>query len=128
MTALFKSIIYVAFGGAMGSVGRFLMSKYIQIHTAGVFPWGTMVVNVMGCLLIGLLYGVFERTNVLSPDMRLLLTVGICGGFTTFSTFMNESLGLVHSGNIIYAALYMGGSVTFGFITVYLGSVMVKMI
>jgi|SRR5574344_1689308 CrcB protein len=125
---MIKSIICVAFGGALGSVGRFLLSKVIQSSTSSVFPWGTMVVNILGCLIIGMLYAAFERFNVINPHLRLLLTMGFCGGFTTFSTFMNESLGLFRDGNPLFGATYVGGSFFTGFLAVYLGSAMIKAI
>lgn len=121
-----KTLIYIAIGGAFGSVVRYLLSKTIQQHWVGVFPWGTMVVNLLGSLLIGILYGLFEKHNILSADMRLLLTAGVCGGFTTFSTFMNESLSLMRGGEMLLCALYIGGSVALGLVAVYLGQVIVR--
>lgn len=121
-----KTLIYIAIGGAIGSVARYLLSKTIQQHWVGAFPWGTMAVNLLGCLLIGILYGLFEKHNILSADMRLLLMVGICGGFTTFSTFMNESLSLMRGGEMLLCALYIGGSVALGLVAVYLGQMIIR--
>ena len=83
--------------------------------------FGTLVVNVVGCLLIGLIYGASDRWGI-SGDMRLLLTVGFCGGFTTFSTFMNESLSLMRADNLLSLALYASLSVGLGLVAVWAGS------
>lgn len=117
---MIRNIIFVAIGGALGSVVRYLVSKWINDLSSTSFPFGTMAVNITGCLLIGIFYGLTERWG-LSGEMKLLLTVGFCGGFTTFSTFMNESLSLLRLDNILYAALYAGGSVALGLIAVFIG-------
>jgi CrcB protein len=125
---MIRNVLLVALGGALGSVARFLITKAIQGSVITAYPVGTMVVNVVGCLLIGFLYGVFERADMLDPGLRLMLTVGFCGGFTTFSTFMNESVFLMRSGNVFYSAIYLGSSVVLGFFAVLTGSVIAKMI
>lgn len=84
------------------------------------FPWATLVVNILGSLLIGLLVGLSAK-NIVSPDMKLLLVTGFCGGFTTFSTFANESFTMMRSGEMIIAALYVGLSVAIGVIGVWVG-------
>lgn len=92
----------------------------------GHFPLGTFAVNLVGCLLIGLFYGLSEHT--LSPNARLFLTVGFCGGLTTFSTFANENLQLFRDGNVLMFALYAAGSVFFGILAVHLGSLAAKLL
>ena len=89
-----RNILLVALGGALGSVCRYLLSKL----SLGTFPWGTLTVNILGSLLIGLLTGLMLRGSV-SPEMKLLLVTGFCGGFTTFSTFANESFGMMKAGD-----------------------------
>ena len=84
------------------------------------FPWGTFTVNILGSLLIGLLVGLVTK-GVLSPDMKLLLVTGFCGGFTTFSTFANESFGMMKAGDALQMALYLGASVVIGILAVWLG-------
>lgn len=118
---MIKNILLVAFGGAVGSVLRYLVSKWLQEASSVAFPVGTLVVNVVGCLLIGLIYGASDRRGI-SGDMRLLLTVGFCGGFTTFSTFMNESLSLMRADNLLSLALYASLSVGLGLVAVWAGS------
>ncbi|HIW43435.1 MAG TPA: fluoride efflux transporter CrcB [Candidatus Prevotella stercoripullorum] len=122
-----KNIMLVALGGAAGSVARYLLSKAIQDTAATAFPWGTMAVNVAGCLLIGLLYGLAAGDGTrLGADLKLMLTVGFCGGFTTFSTFANESLTLAKSGDALLSAAYIGSSVALGVLAVAAGAQLAK--
>lgn len=118
---MIKNILLVASGGAVGSVLRYLVSKWLQEASSAAFPVGTLVVNVVGCLLIGAIYGASDSWGI-SGDMRLLLTVGFCGGFTTFSTFMNESLSLMRADNLLPLALYASLSVGLGLVAVWAGS------
>ena len=86
-----------------------LLMKY-----SGGFPWATFAVNLLGCLIIGLLWGIFSRFSNTSQHLVLFLTVGFCGGFTTFSTFSKESIMLLQSGHYFMLALYVLGSVLIG--------------
>jgi CrcB protein len=123
---MWKSMLLVGTGGFVGSVTRFLTSKYIHGIMLSSFPWGTFVVNVTGCFLIGLLYGLSERGGFLSSEWRLLLTVGFCGGYTTFSTFAQENLSLLRDGEFFYFLLYTGLSVFVGLTATYLGNIITK--
>jgi len=105
MTATMQPIIFVALGGALGSAARYAVSQFISDHTASTFPFSTMAVNIAGCLLIGLVYGLSARHGFLSDNMKLLLTTGFCGGFTTFSTFSLETIRLGAEGAYGIAAL-----------------------
>ena len=122
-----QPIIFVALGGALGSAARYAVSQFISGHTASTFPFSTMAVNITGCLLIGLVYGLSARHGFLSDNMKLLLTTGFCGGFTTFSTFCNEGLSLMRADNITGAALYAGLSLFLGLLAVHAGSLLAKM-
>jgi len=113
---MIKNILLATLGGAAGSALRYIVSRYVT----GSFPYGTFTVNVAGCLLIGLLTGLFSG-GALSPAMRLLLITGFCGGFTTFSTFANESIAMMRTGDMLLASLYIGGSVAVGISATYLG-------
>ena len=113
---MIRNLLLVALGGALGSVGRYLVSRWMT----GTFPWGTLTVNLLGSLLIGLLTGLVAKGS-LSPEMKLLLVTGFCGGFTTFSTFANESFSMTKAGDVLMMALYIGGSVAIGILAVYVG-------
>ena len=123
-----KSILIVGFGGFIGTVARFLISRYFQLNYTSVFPWGTLVVNILGCLLIGIIYGISEKGDFLSPEVRLFLTVGICGGFTTFSTFSNDAFLLLRQEEWIRFAFYASFSFFLGLLAVYAGRIIIKLI
>lgn len=124
---MLKNILLVALSGAAGSVARYLLSKAVQDTAASAFPWGTMAVNVAGCLLIGLFYGLAAGDGArLGADLKLMLTVGFCGGFTTFSTFANESLTLAKAGDAVLSAVYIGSSVALGMLAVMAGAQLAK--
>ena len=113
---MIRNLLLVALGGAVGSVGRYLISKWLEDG----FPWGTLTVNIVGCLLIGLLTGLVTKGS-LTPEMKLLLVTGFCGGFTTFSTFANESFTMMKTGDAVLSAVYIGVSVAAGMLAVYVG-------
>lgn len=117
---MIRNMLFVALGGAIGSVARYLVSKMVNESFSSSFPLATMLVNVAGCVLIGVFLSLSERFS-LGESSRLLLTVGLCGGFTTFSTFMNENLLLFRAGSICQLALYAGGSVALGLLGVVAG-------
>ena len=118
---MIRSLIIVALGGGMGSALRFLASKFVQDNMTGVFPYPTLAVNVVGCLLIGVFYGLSSRGSLGGDSAKLLLTTGLCGGFTTFSTFCNENLSLMRGGHALATLLYTSGSVVLGLIAVAVG-------
>lgn len=112
--------IYVFLGGGVGAVLRYLISEgWKMCHPATLFPWPTLVANVLGCLLIGLFYAHSESWG-LSPNTRLLLTTGLCGGFTTFSTFSYESLQLLRGGDHAAFAVYVALSLVLGLLAVFI--------
>ncbi|MBR6488998.1 MAG: fluoride efflux transporter CrcB [Muribaculaceae bacterium] len=120
-----KEVLYVGAGGFLGSVMRYLVSVAIK-HSDSGFPWGTFIVNIVGCFAIGILGGLINRNPNISTEMGLFLTVGICGGFTTFSTFSKESLLLLQSGNYLGLSGYIIGSVLIGILAVWLGFSLMK--
>lgn len=122
-----KSILIVGFGGFIGTVARFLISRYFQVNITSVFPWGTIIVNIAGCFLIGLIYGISEKGDFLSPEIRLFLTVGICGGFTTFSTLSNDAFLLLRQEEWIRFAFYTSISFFLGLLAVYTGRLILKL-
>ncbi len=97
----FTDVLWVGFGGFVGSSLRFMLSGWVhRIPGTGSFPHGTLVVNVLGCLAIGLLGGWAEHRQVFSPAARLFLMIGVLGGFTTFSTFAFETVALAHASDV----------------------------
>lgn len=119
-----KTILYIALGGALGSVLRYLTSQALSKYEG--FPFGTFVANIIGCLLIGLFFGYFEKQNVLSQDLKFFLITGLCGGYTTFSTFSNENVQLIQNNQIGTALFYTASSIVIGFTMTYLGIIIMK--
>ena len=108
-----KSLLLIFLGGGTGSVLRYLLTISIYRQGTTNFPWGTFAVNILGCILIGVFYTLTSRIHI-NNDIRLMLTIGFCGGFTTFSTFSNESLQLLKSGLYPSFFTYIIGSVVLG--------------
>jgi len=111
----------IAIGGALGSVARYVLNVAIQSRVADPFPLGIMVINVSGSLLLGFLMRLSLETTALSPELRLFLTTGFCGGFTTFSTFSYDALTLFESGAIRSAWTYLIGSVALSVLGAFAG-------
>jgi CrcB protein len=112
---------YVALGGALGSIGRFLLGTLIQQRSGVAFPVGTLVINVTGSLLLGLLLRYSLGTPAISPEVRALVTTGFCGGYTTFSTFSYETAALVEEGDWRRAGAYVALSLLVSLVGTFLG-------
>ena len=123
---MIKSLLFIGTGGFLGSISRFLASRFFQNNFPSAFPFGTFFVNITGCLLIGLIYGFSERSSLLTPGWKLFLTVGFCGGFTTFSTFANENLALLRDGEFLHFFIYTGLSVFLGIAATFFGVLITK--
>lgn len=123
-----KSFLIAGIGGFLGSGARFLISRYIQISYTSVFPWGTFWVNIIGSLLIGIFFGISEKGNFMSPEWRLFLTVGLCGGFTTFSSLSNDAFLLLQNKEFFRFTTYSSLSFLFGLLAVFLGRTLIKLI
>lgn len=119
-SAILLDCLCVGAGGAIGSICRYLLGLIAPANQPG-FPFMTLVINVVGALAIGFLAAFFLRNAHLDPRLLLFLKVGICGGFTTFSTFSLESIQLIQDGNIIAAALYIVASVVLCLVGVIIG-------
>jgi CrcB protein len=105
-------IWYVAFGSAVGGVARYLLGGWIQQRTGGTFPIQTLLINITGSFLLGFLQHYALETSAISPEVRAMLTIGFCGGYTTFSTFSFETVRMLEDGDWRRAALYITLSVT----------------
>ena len=125
---MIKAILIVGMGGGAGSMFRYLCQKWVYQFYPHPFPWGTLLVNIGGCFLIGAFYAATEKSSMFTPEWRLLLTTGFCGGFTTFSAFAFENLTLLRSGDIVYFILYVVASVIFGIAAVLAGSALIKIL
>lgn len=116
-----KQLLIIGLGGFVGSIARFLVQKLnLHWHFLSI-PIGTFTVNILGSLIIGFLIGISSKSDILSPNLRLFLMVGFCGGFTTFSSFTGENLTLMQNGQFSTVILYTGLSIFFGFLAVFLG-------
>lgn len=104
-------IWYIAIGSALGGVARYLLGGFIQRLSAGTFPAGTLVINLTGSFLLGLLYRYASDSAAITPEVRAMLTIGFCGGYTTFSTFTYETVRLLEDGESARAIAYVGLSV-----------------
>jgi fluoride exporter len=117
-----KGILLVALGGAFGSVARYKLSGWVLHHTIDWrFPAGTFAVNVLGCLVAGILAGLAEKHDMLSADTRLLLFTGVLGGFTTFSAFGMETMYLIRRGELLVAGSNIVLSVIAGLFALWIG-------
>ncbi|MDR2806463.1 MAG: fluoride efflux transporter CrcB [Dysgonamonadaceae bacterium] len=123
---MIKQLLLVGFGGGIGSILRFLASWFTAKSGNDAFPVATFTVNVVGCLLIGLLTGWAMKQNWLDANMRLLLITGFCGGFTTFSTFSLENMQLFQAGQYLSLVLYVLASIGLGFAAVSIGLLITK--
>lgn len=119
--------LLVAAGGAVGAALRYLLGGWIASRLGPDFPWGTFLVNVSGCLLIGGVLGLVER-GALPAEVRLFAAVGVLGGYTTFSTFGYETIRLLEGGELLPAALNAFGQLALGLGAVYLGLVAARIL
>ena len=116
-----KQILLVGFGGFIGSVARYLLSGATTKWFTNSFPAGTFIVNVTGCLLIGIIYGVASRFGWMTQEWKLFLATGICGGFTTFSSFAYEGFRLIETSEYWTFASYTLLSLIFCLLAVFFG-------
>ena len=121
-------VVYVALGGALGSVARYLLSTAVHRYTAAGFPYGTFTVNIVGCAAFGLIIGAAEHRIDLTPAVRAFFLVGILGGFTTFSAFTFDTLELLRTAAFFRAALNILGQITLGLAALWLGYVLAKLV
>ena len=120
MPERYATLLLVGAGGFAGAVARYLVGLALPFIGTG-FPFGTFAVNVAGCLVIGFISELSITTSLVSPELRLLFAAGFCGGFTTFSSYMYEIMSLLRDGEMLYASIYLFGSIIGGILCLYLG-------
>lgn len=115
------NLLFVAIGSMIGGVSRYLLSDLIQKHLVTSFPLGIFVINMIGCLIMGVIAGLLAHSNILTENHRLLLAIGFCGSFTTFSTFSLDNLQLLTTKAYFLLSLNIGASVLVGLFATWLG-------
>lgn len=121
------AIALVGIGGAVGSSLRFVISNLVQSQSSSGFPYGTLLVNLIGCFIIGLLIGIsISAQTKLNDNLKLLFATGFCGGFTTFSAFSAESIALIDKGELGLAASYIVSSLILGLGATFAGILITK--
>jgi CrcB protein len=123
------TLLIIGLGGFIGTILRYLTAVlFSKLVTTPFIPYGTLAVNFLGCLLIGMVYGISERFHLLSPQWRLFLAAGVCGGFTTFSAFAYENVSMLQQSNFLGFALYSLGSFILCLIAVFAGLSLIKIL
>ena len=123
---MIKNFLIVGLGGAVGSMLRYAVQKIFQVQSAATFPTGTLLVNIAGCFLIGILWSMISRSLTWNEEMKLLLMTGFCGGFTTFSAFTLEGIGLLKENRTVLFVIYLSASVLGGLLATFIGIRIVK--
>jgi fluoride exporter len=118
---MLRDIIFVAGGSALGGVLRLLTGRLVKAYVQTALPWPTFLINILGCFAIGWIHAWATRQPQFRPEILLLLTTGICGGFTTFSAFAQENILLMRSGSFSTAMVYMIASVSVGLFATWVG-------
>ncbi len=122
-----KILLLIGTGSFLGGVFRYLLSQFVQAKTFSAFPFGTFIVNIVGCFLIGIVFGLMHKGNI-SQELRLFLMTGLLGGFTTFSAFSHETVELFRGGQFWYAAAYISASVFLGLAATFVGNAATKIV
>lgn len=122
---MFKTIIIVGTGGFIGTVMRYLLQVFIENKLLSTFPMATMIANIIGSFIIGVVFALAEK-SLMNSDWRIFMSVGICGGFTTFSAFAFNNFNMIkeHTWNQLF--LNIGGTMILGILAVYLGIILVR--
>ena len=125
---MLKTIFIVGTGGFIGSVMRYLVQFYVEKGMSSTFPMGTLIANIAGSFIIGMVFAIAEKGNLMSSEWRIFLTVGICGGFTTFSAFAFNNFTMIKEHSYGQLLFNLGGNIFLGILAVYLGIVLIRAI
>lgn len=123
-----EKYFFVGLGGFLGSVCRYGLSGLLYRVLGDRFPYGTLAVNIIGCFTIGLLMAMFEERWLVQPNIRLFVTIGILGGFTTFSTFSYETIEMLRGGNLSMGIINIAGSIVFCLCATWAGAATGKLL
>lgn len=124
-----KDVLTICLGACAGATSRYYLGLWVATRLGTTFPYGTLLINITGCLILGF-FGTLaaERAVVIPPELRLLIAVGFTGSYTTFSTFGFETIRLLEDGNLLLAIAYILGSVLAGLLATYLGLVVARIL
>jgi CrcB protein len=125
---MLRTILIVGTGGFIGSVMRYLVQVWVEKGLTSTFPLGTLIANIAGSFIIGMVFALAEKGNLMSAEWRIFLTVGICGGFTTFSAFAYNNFTMLKEHSFGQLFINIGGNLFFGILAVYLGIVLIRTI
>ena len=123
---MIKNILLVGLGGGIGSIARYLCQRWFALNYSSHFPWATFAVNITGCLLIGIFWGLSFKSFAENESWKLFLMTGLCGGFTTFSAFTLEGIGLLKEQRLFYFFSYVAASVLLGLFATYAGMKLIR--
>lgn len=125
---MLRTILIVGTGGFIGSVMRYLVQFYVEKGMISTFPMGTLIANVAGSFIIGVIFALAEKGNIMNSEWRIFLTTGICGGFTTFSAFAYNNFMMIKEQSFLQLFLNIAGSLFLGILAVYIGIILVRAI
>lgn len=118
---MIKNVLFIGLGGGIGSIVRYLCQKWVANNYPHAFPWGTFAVNITGCFAIGVFWGLAFKSFDTNESWKLFLMTGLCGGFTTFSAFTLEGIGLLREQRVLLFFLYVASSILLGLLATYIG-------
>jgi CrcB protein len=125
---MLRTILLVGSGGFIGSVMRYLVQYYVEKNLASTFPWGTLIANVAGSFIIGMIFALAEKGHLMNAEWRIFLAVGICGGFTTFSSFAYNNFNMIKEQAFSQLLWNVGGNLFLGILAVYFGIILIRLL
>ena len=125
---MLRTLLIVGAGGFIGSAMRYLVQILVEKNLTSTFPYGTLAANIAGSFLIGIIYALGEKGDLMSPEWRMFMAVGLCGGFTTFSSFAYNNFTMIRENSFGQLIFNVGGSLFLGLLAVYLGVILIRSI